>query len=700
MDSQFQVPATARPGICDFVPAEDPFYSFAARYHPRTNRLLLVLKNAGLESLLEAHRLLALTELTLYSAKRSNGDVIELGVYKGGSAAAASWSLHAAGLERPLHLCDTFEGMPQTLDWEFHKRNDFADTSYETVALRLRRFLPDFPFRLHRGLFSHTLSGLRDCRFCFAHVDADVYESVRQACEFLYPRMAKGGIILFDDYGAPTCPGAKKAIDEFFKDKLEKPTHVSITTYGVTVGCADTDFHRLLVRRTLIPAVGRAAYRAPDWVIRRALSLLSRRRTSPKFARLITGPLIRFARRTRDSNISARDARRILVLRPDAIGDLVLMSPFLRELRGSNATCWITLLVDPRFSNLVELCPYVNEVLAFNGASPGAMTRLRILGRALSFASRSLWRRHFDLALCPRWDVDNYHSAYVCRVSGAVHRVGYSENVSSHKQKLNRGLDRKFTYTLDDRTPMHEVERNLNFLRSVGGTVTSDGLELWLSEEDRNVAREAFSSKGLGGGEFVIAVAPGARHAKRQWPLERFVQLGCQLTHELGAKILVVGGEEDKERAQELAEALGDEGFSFAGATIRQTAAMLELAKLAISNDSGPMHLAAAAGVPVVEISCHPANGDPSHANSPVRFRPWVKEHIVIQPAAPREPCGAACEWHEAHCILGVSIAAVERAVQQLLDRIVAKKASSAGAVSRPEALQNREADLGSSKLL
>jgi ADP-heptose:LPS heptosyltransferase len=129
-------------------------------------------------------------------------------------------------------------------------------------------------------------------------------------------------------------------------------------------------------------------------------------------------------------------------------------------------------------------------------------------------------------------------------------------------------------------------------------------------------------------------------------------------------------GAEDRERALQLQENLGTAAVSFAGEmTLRQTGALLEHVPLVVANDSGPMHLAAAAGAAVVEISCHPISGDPLHSNSPVRFRPWAKEYAVLQPPQPVEPCTRSCEWHEAHCILGVSVEAVREAARKLLAR-------------------------------
>jgi heptosyltransferase-2 len=364
------------------------------------------------------------------------------------------------------------------------------------------------------------------------------------------------------------------------------------------------------------------------------------------------------------------------------MGDLVLMSPFLRELRLSNPEAHITLVVDPQFANLVELCPHVNELLAFDHHYSGRIGRLALHGRALQLARAKLWPRRFDLALSPRWDTDYYHSAFVSYFSGAAQRIAYSENVFAGKQQLNRDFDSLFTRTLDDRAPRHEVERNLDFLRTLGGAPKSDHLELWLSEEDRKAARDALASRGFSSNDLLVSLAPGSGHPKRIWPLGRFITLGHFLHREFGARLLVVGGGEDRDRAARLQEEIGRAAMDFAGQmTLRQTAALLEHAQLVVANDSGPMHVAAAAGAAVVEISCHPVTGDPNHANSPVRFRPWTSDYAVLQPAEAVHPCNSACEWYDAHCILGVQVEEVEEAARVLLARIRPARPPRAGAL-------------------
>ncbi len=144
------------------------------------------------------------------------GDAAELGVYKGGSAMLIAAAYARSG--KAVHLFDTFAGMPAPdpkRDHPEHQTGEFHKTSYEAVAA----FLRDFPsVQFHLGVFPDSAAALRDCRFSFVHVDAVIFRSVRDACEFFYPRLVAGGVMIFDDYDSPRCPGAELAVNSFFTD--------------------------------------------------------------------------------------------------------------------------------------------------------------------------------------------------------------------------------------------------------------------------------------------------------------------------------------------------------------------------------------------------------------------------------------------------------------------------------------------------
>ena len=120
--------------------------------------------------------------------------------------------------------------------------------------------------------------------------------------------------------------------------------------------------------------------------------------------------------------------------------------------------------------------------------------------------------------------------------------------------------------------------------------------------------------------------------------------------------------------AEKLQRELGAAVINLAGkATLRQTAAVLKRCELFIGNDAGPMHMAAAVGVPVIEISCQHRGGSSLEANSPTRFGPWGVENVVLQPENATGNCGETCEAEMAHCILGVTVEQVVKAVMQIM---------------------------------
>ena len=139
------------------------------------------------------------------------GDLWECGVYQGGSAAVIAASMRPG---KRLVLFDTFTGLPgvdEALDR--HAEGDFADTSVAAVrdAVGGHDFVDCVP-----GLIPETFKGRRDAVISFAHIDVDLYGSVWACCEFIYPRLSLGGVMVFDDYGFKDCPGARAAVDRYF----------------------------------------------------------------------------------------------------------------------------------------------------------------------------------------------------------------------------------------------------------------------------------------------------------------------------------------------------------------------------------------------------------------------------------------------------------------------------------------------------
>lgn len=182
---------------------------------------LAVVKGMEALTLVDRQRCYVLYRSAL-QARALPGDAAEVGVYKGGTALLLRRAFEGAG--KTLHLFDTFEGMPETdPEKDIHLRGDFNDTSLDAV----RTFVGDGDdVAYHKGLFPDTAGGLGENDFAFVHIDADIYSSVKAGCEFFFPRLVAGGVLVFDDYGFRSCPGALQAVDEHFDPLREVPLYL------------------------------------------------------------------------------------------------------------------------------------------------------------------------------------------------------------------------------------------------------------------------------------------------------------------------------------------------------------------------------------------------------------------------------------------------------------------------------------------
>jgi len=164
-------------------------------------------------TLIDPERLYMIYQLAGFASKNLPGAVAEVGVYKGGSARIiVDRFLAFPPYHRKILLFDTFEGMPDANPGiDLHKKGDFGDTSAESV----RSFLQNLEgVELRVGRFPESLRDGDAGPFAFVHADADIYGSTADIIGFFRPFIVPGGMILFDDYGFPSCPGAKKAVDD------------------------------------------------------------------------------------------------------------------------------------------------------------------------------------------------------------------------------------------------------------------------------------------------------------------------------------------------------------------------------------------------------------------------------------------------------------------------------------------------------
>ncbi|MBM4260387.1 MAG: hypothetical protein FJ145_02990 [Deltaproteobacteria bacterium] len=172
---------------------------------------------ADRRSLLYYDRLYVLYQALCNVRHLANADVsiAEIGVYRGGGSyfiAATAQQLFGRPLR--IHSIDTFEGHPDDIakQDDSHWPGKFGDTSFEEV----KRYLSVFPnVMVQKGRFEDRCAELAQEKFCFVHVDVDIYAPTRACLEFFSERLLVGGVMVADDYGFTTCEGSKQAVDEF-----------------------------------------------------------------------------------------------------------------------------------------------------------------------------------------------------------------------------------------------------------------------------------------------------------------------------------------------------------------------------------------------------------------------------------------------------------------------------------------------------
>jgi len=376
-------------------------------------------------------------------------------------------------------------------------------------------------------------------------------------------------------------------------------------------------------------------------------------------------------RRSKRSSAAGLSPKNILVIQLADMGDVLLSSPFLRELRRHRPDAWIGLVVQPSMVSLVAGCPYVDEIIPFRWRSfkdwgTAFSGHPRWWLQAAWLSARRLWRHQIDMAISLRWNNDAPQAAALTLMfaSGAYERVGYRDiprdripcRVTDINRLLTRGPVRAFL--------KHEVELQMEILSSLGAAPSGTQVEIWTGQADEDFARDLLSRTGLPEAAPLIAMAPGAAWPFRRWPEERFIALGKWLQEDFGAAIVILAARNELALARRIERGLAtNRTINLAGTTtIMQMAAVLKRCRLFIGNDSGPVHVAAGVGVPVVGFF------GPGEYE---RFKPWGIRHEAIRVGLPCSPCSQDCAFNDPRCIRGISLDRAKEVIAGKLQNLV-----------------------------
>lgn len=346
---------------------------------------------------------------------------------------------------------------------------------------------------------------------------------------------------------------------------------------------------------------------------------------------------------------------KILLIRIDEIGDVVLTTPLLREMKLNYPDAKITLIVKPQVYNLVELCPYIDKVMTFE-CYEGRLGFVINIIKAFQYAKEYLWKEKYDLVIIPRWDTDYYGASFLAFFSGGIQRLAYSETVNDGKRLLNRGYDRLFTKVLYTTGREHEVLRNLAWINFLGGKVNDYSLELWTNKTDVGFCYNSLKVKS--GTKIRIAIVPSAGAKRKEWNINNFIELIQRIRSKKDMEVVLLGGGYNTRKLGEIFKKFCKVEYDFIGkTTLRETVEVLKTCDCFIGCDTGPMHLAAACGLLGVTFFVNKNNILEQYGlDTYKRFGPWNSDIVPLEPTHMLLGCEKGCKKEFAHCINQITV--------------------------------------------
>ena len=352
---------------------------------------------------------------------------------------------------------------------------------------------------------------------------------------------------------------------------------------------------------------------------------------------------------------------KILVTRLDRIGDVVLSLPAIAAIRERFPNAWISLMVRPFTESLVQGHPLIDEVIPYCYEKKGR--HRSILGNFRFL--REIIRRHFDIAFILH---PGHRSVLVPFLAGIPYRIGFDSADSF-------GL----TKAVSDRRHQgskHESEYALDLVRAFGVAAVGNEPFLEVSKEEEIRLDRKLESLGVSPGDSFLALHPSASCPSKRWPKENFAALGKKITVQAGHRIAILGAASDAATAEFLCAEIGSRTVSLAGRLdLAELKTFLKRCGLLVSNDSGPVHVAAAVGVKTVVIF-----GRNKAGLSARRWRPLGEGHVIIQKDVGCVVCLAHRCTINFECLQAVSVEEVFESTCRVLSDSEKAKLSYGGA--------------------
>ena len=296
--------------------------------------------------------------------------------------------------------------------------------------------------------------------------------------------------------------------------------------------------------------------------------------------RIILGAISTFIKKS--LNLKLANDIKILFIRIDRIGDLVLSTPALRALKQAFPHSLLVVLASPSNKLLLLNNPYVDTVFVYD-QKKGLSDKIGIIKQLRSYS--------FDLAVDPYPDYE-LRTALIALLSGAKKRIGYA----------SYGREAFFNIEAPQiKKDQHFVDLTLGILKSLGIKANDKKPEIFLTEDEKKWARN-WLKKGGAGGKPIVGIHPGGYYETQRWLPERFAAVANDFKKSGYLDVIMFGGPGDEGLVDRISSMVNEELLTYMANDLRRLAALLSCCRVLICNNSGPLHIAVAMGTPTISI--------------------------------------------------------------------------------------------------
>jgi lipopolysaccharide heptosyltransferase II len=333
---------------------------------------------------------------------------------------------------------------------------------------------------------------------------------------------------------------------------------------------------------------------------------------------------------------------KILILKFGALGDIVLASPTVRALRTSYPNSEMVWLVNTPYLNFVRTCPYMDEVIGFNSSSAQCRKNFFDLIHEIKL-------RRFDMLI----DLQNNEKSHVLGfLSQIPKRVGYARG--------GRGL--LLTHKIAYKPEVGPVESQNRLLSLIDVSIQDQQLEVWSTSEDVSYIEHMLKERSFNGPRAFAALFPfsNARWATKRWGIDAYLELAKKIHVELDMIPIFIGGKEDQVFSETLKQNLRVPHIDLIGQTdFGKLVELLKKCQVFIGGDSAPLHVASAAGIPMIALF---------GPTDPVRHAPSGRAKVLTHPV-PCAPCySPICRIKTHDCLRLITVDEVFHEIKKILE--------------------------------